>query len=109
MRDGKPYDPTHPYDNRDYRFYANILYDGCIFRDHEMEIHYNKEGKEEIAGADLTPYGTSANAAVSKTGYYLGKLMRVNRIILSGALQRFCWIMQKLIFCRIVLMMRWIK
>ena len=48
MRDGKPYDPTHPYDNRDYRFYANILYDGCIFRDHEMEIHYNKEGKEEI-------------------------------------------------------------
>ena len=75
MRDGKPYDPTHPYDNRDYRFYANILYDGCIFRDHEMEIHYNKEGKEEIAGADLTPYGTSANAAVSKTGYYLGKFV----------------------------------
>lgn len=32
MRDGKPYDPTHPYDNRDYRFYANILYDGCVFQ-----------------------------------------------------------------------------
>lgn len=75
MRDGKTYDPTHPYDNRDYRFYANVLYDGCTFRDHKMEIHYNKVNGQEIAGADLTPYGTSSTAAVSKTGYYLGKFV----------------------------------
>lgn len=75
MRDGETYDPTHPYDNRDYRFYANVLYDGCTFRDHKMEIHYNKVNGQEIAGADLTPYGTSSTAAVSKTGYYLGKFV----------------------------------
>lgn len=75
MRDGKTYDPAHPYDNRDYRFYANVLYDGCTFRDHKMEIHYNKVNGQEIAGADLTPYGTSSTAAVSKTGYYLGKFV----------------------------------
>lgn len=75
MRDGKTYDPAHPYDNRDYRFYANVLYDGCTFRDHKMEIHYNKVNGKEIAGADLTPYGTSSTAAVSKTGYYLGKFV----------------------------------
>lgn len=37
-----------------------------FFAVHEMEIHYNKEGKEEIAGADLTPSRNTANAAVQK-------------------------------------------
>lgn len=74
-RDGKEKDPQHPYDNLDYRFYANILYDGCTYRNHVMEIHYNKVGGKEIEGADLTPYGTSTTAAVTKTGYYMGKFV----------------------------------
>lgn len=75
MRDGKAYDAKHPYDNRDYRFYANVLYDGCSFRGRVMEIHYNKVNGKEVAGEDLTPYGTSETAAVTKTGYYLGKFV----------------------------------
>lgn len=75
MRDAKEYDPQHPYDNRDYRFYANVLYDGCTFRGRVMEIHYDKVNGKEVSGADLTPYGASETAAVSKTGYYLGKFV----------------------------------
>lgn len=75
MRDGKAYDAKRPYDNRDYRFYANVLYDGCSFRGRVMEIHYNKVSGKEVAGEDLTPYGTSETAAVTKTGYYLGKFV----------------------------------
>lgn len=71
MRDGKQYDPQHPYENRDYRFYANVLYDGCTFRGHVMDIHYTNR----VAGADLTSYGTSTSAAVTRTGYYLGKFV----------------------------------
>lgn len=71
MRDGKSYDAQHPYDNRDYRFYANVLYDGCTFRGHVMDIHYTNR----VAGVDLTPYGTSTTAAVTMTGYYLGKFV----------------------------------
>ena len=76
MRGGKTVvDPAHPYENRDYRFYANILYDGCTFRNHVMEIHYTLFGGKEQAGADLTRYGTSHNAGVTRTGYYLGKFV----------------------------------
>lgn len=81
MRDGKTYDAKHPYENRDYRFYANVLYDGCTFRGRTMEIHYKKVNGKEVAGADLTPYGTSSTAAVSKTGYYLGKFVRESQKI----------------------------
>ena len=31
------YDPKNPYLNRDPRFYASILYDGCYFQGHEIE------------------------------------------------------------------------
>lgn len=75
MQQGKVYDANHPYENRDFRFYANILYDGCQFRGREMEIHYTVVNGEEVAGADLTPYGASETAAVTRTGYYLGKFV----------------------------------
>lgn len=81
MRDGKVYDAQHPYENRDYRFYANILYDGCTFREHVMEIHYKKINGKEVAGADLTPYGTSSSAAVSRTGYYMRKFVKESQKI----------------------------
>lgn len=77
MRGGATYDPQHPYDNRDYRFYANVLYDGAVFRNHEMDIHYTNN----TPGADLTPYGTSTSAAVTRTGYYLGKFVDATQTI----------------------------
>lgn len=75
MQKGYTYNAQDPYKNRDYRFYANILYDSCTYRGHVMEIHYNKANGVEKAAVDLTPYGESATAAVTKTGYYLGKFV----------------------------------
>ena len=77
MRGGAVYDPQHPYDNRDYRFYANILYNGCEYRSHTMDMA-TTDGK---AGADITPYGSSTTAAVSRTGYYLGKFVDASQSI----------------------------
>ena len=75
MRTGFAYDPQHPYRGRDYRFYANILYDGSVYDGHVMDIHYTLQGNDEVAGEDLTPYGTSETAAVTRTGYYMGKFV----------------------------------
>lgn len=75
MRKGYELDPENPYLNRDYRFYANILYDGCRFKSRTMSIHYETVDGEVVEGEDLKPYGTSTDAAVTKTGYYLGKFV----------------------------------
>lgn len=75
MRKGYELDPENPYLNRDYRFYANILYDGCRFKSRTMSIHYETIDGEVVEGEDLKPYGTSTDAAVTKTGYYLGKFV----------------------------------
>lgn len=75
MQENTTYDPKNPYVNRDNRFYANVLYDGSVYRGHTMEIHYTKKSGVETAGADLTQYGTSETAAVSRTGYYMGKFV----------------------------------
>ena len=77
MQAGKTYDAEHPYDNRDYRFYANILYDGCTYRNHVMDIHYT----DNKAGVDLTAYGSAYSAGVSKTGYYMGKFVDKSQAI----------------------------
>jgi len=81
MQENFVYDANNPYENRDYRFYANILYDGCQFRGRSMEIHYKKVNGKEEAAADLVPYGTSTTAAVSRTGYYLGKFVNESESI----------------------------
>ena len=78
---GTDYDPANPYENRDYRFYANILYDGCSFKSHTMDIHYTKVDGTEIPGEDLVKYGSSTTATFTKTGYYLGKFVRESQKI----------------------------
>lgn len=85
MRAGSEYDAAHPYLNRDYRFYANVLYDGAEFRGKVLEIHYDKVDGKEVAGADLTPYGSSESAAVTKTGYYMGKFVNEKQKIDNDA------------------------
>lgn len=71
MREGKEYDAANPYESRDYRFYANILYNGATFRNHVMDMATT----DGVKGVDITPYGTSTSAAVSRTGYYIGKFV----------------------------------
>lgn len=76
MRGGATYDKAHhPYDNRDYRFYANVLYDGSTYRGHVMDIHYTINNGMEEPGADLKRYGTSETASFTTTGYYMGKFV----------------------------------
>ena len=77
MRDGAVYDPQQPYLNRDYRFYANILYDGCTYRGHQMELRTVNGTK----GADLMPYGTSTTAGYTLTGYYMAKFLDESQAI----------------------------
>lgn len=74
---GSGYDEENPYDNRDVRFYANVLYDGALWKGHTMDLHYtvNADGNQ-IAGQDLMPYGTSTTASTTRTGYYMAKFLR---------------------------------
>src|SRR3712207_7543050 len=55
MRDGKVLDSQQPYLNRDYRFYANVLFDGTTFREKPMNLHYTIDAKgKEVAEDGLT-------------------------------------------------------
>lgn len=76
MRDGYTYDAQHPYVGRDYRFYANVLYDGVTFRDSVMRLHYTvKAPGDTVAGSGLQRYGTGRNNGYTRTGYYMRKFM----------------------------------
>ncbi|MBC9933332.1 RagB/SusD family nutrient uptake outer membrane protein [Chitinophaga qingshengii] len=67
MKDGKPWDqsplynPDHPYDNRDPRLYASVLYDGIMFRGEILDLRLG-------SAANPTDRGTP-------TGYYLKKFL----------------------------------
>jgi hypothetical protein len=75
MREGYVYNENDPYVGRDYRFYANILYDGSVFRDSVMLLHYNLVNGKLVAANGLTKYGTSRNNGFTRTGYYMRKFM----------------------------------
>jgi hypothetical protein len=74
MRDGKTYDPQHPYDNRDYRFYANILYDGSVYEGKTLKIHSVSDGTTVTADVDARPYSGQTDG-YTKTGYYMRKFL----------------------------------
>ncbi len=57
------FDPNSPYDNRDPRFYATILYEGAIFRERAIETR--------LGGLD----GIEKNGDATKTGYYMRKFL----------------------------------
>jgi len=57
------YDPQNPYQDRDPRFYATVLYNGAAFKD--RTIHTYEEGRD---AAGTSVYST-------RTGYYLRKWM----------------------------------
>ena len=73
MNNGKPitdptsgYNPQNPYNDRDPRFYATILYNGASYRGNVIET-FTPGGKDSKDGPD--------NWNTSKTGYYLRKFM----------------------------------
>lgn len=69
------YDKNNPYEGRDWRFYANVLYDGAVWNGHTMDIHYEIVDGKEVAGEDLTKYDSSTSSAVTRTGYYMAKFL----------------------------------
>lgn len=75
------YDEENPYENRDVRFYANVLYDGAIWRGHTMDLHYTMVDGQQMPGVDMVAYGTSTTASVTRTGYYMAKFLRESQQI----------------------------
>lgn len=78
---GSGYDKNEPYLNRDWRFYANILYDGAVWKGTVLDIHYRNVDGKNVAGKDLTPYGASTTASNTRTGYYMAKFLRESQQI----------------------------
>ena len=66
------YDPDNPYTNRDPRFYASILYDGCMFQGHEME---------KFTGGIDSPQSDVLGWNASMTGYNLKKFIDENKSV----------------------------
>jgi hypothetical protein len=60
------YNPTKPYENRDPRFKATILYNGAAYRERNIET-FIPGGRDSRDGND--------NWNTTKTGYYLKKFM----------------------------------
>ncbi len=71
VEEGSGYDPKYPYQGRDPRFYASILYNGAMYRGRPVEVFIPK-GKDSSQG-DIGSWNTSL------TGYYLYKFMDENQ------------------------------
>lgn len=67
------YDPTNPYEGRDPRFYATILYNGAMFRGREVET-FVPNGQDSEQGA-------IGSWNCSLTGYYLYKYHDENQVL----------------------------
>lgn len=67
------FDPSNPYENRDKRFYASIIYDGASWKGGEI---YSRLGIPN----NRNQFG---NAGATRTGYYLRK--KVNPAIVPGS------------------------
>ncbi len=65
---GSGYDPQKPFEGRDPRFYASVLYDGAVWMDRETETFFGgKDDANDPAAAQ--PWNAT------HTGYYLRKFM----------------------------------
>lgn len=62
------YDPDHPYENREKRFYASIIYDGSVWRDN---IVYTRLGVPNNPN-EINITGKGGNTG--RTGYFMKKL-----------------------------------
>lgn len=66
---------AEPYENRDPRFYASILYDGAAWKDRTIETYFTTGSDGEInGGGQDTRYGIDS-WNTSPTGYYMKKFM----------------------------------
>ena len=71
----------NPYDNREMRFYANILYDGSLwgYGDDNHAVQIYESGQEGVISGEQSPTYTSGEYwNATQTGYYLRKFMNAN-------------------------------
>ncbi len=71
------YDPTHPYDHREQRFYASIVHDGEFFYNDTIFTRVGINSKNEIDVTDRDDAG--------QTGYYLRKRLDDKTLVLGSA------------------------
>ncbi|NJB85960.1 hypothetical protein GGR26_001728 [Lewinella marina] len=77
MADGRTtgeggYDPSHPHENREMRYYANLLFNGAEFRGRNVEYFLSESPETYPHGLD-SPEGLGNTAHSSKTGYNIRK------------------------------------
>lgn len=68
------YNEQDPYINREMRFYANIVYNGRMYRGREIEFFYAEEGSSVTPGIDSRSSSIRSDMS-SPTGYTLYKYM----------------------------------
>lgn len=66
------YDPATPHDNREMRFYADMIYNGADFRGRGIEYYLSADVDSFPHGLD-SPEGLGNTAHSSKTGYNIRK------------------------------------
>lgn len=70
--DGSTFDPLNPNDNREMRYYANLLFNGAQFRGREVEYYLSEDVNVFPHGLD-SPEGLGNTQHSSKTGYNIRK------------------------------------
>lgn len=69
---GGVFDPLHPNDGREMRYYANILFNGAQFRGREVQYYLSEDVNAYPHGID-SPEGLGNTQHSSKTGYNIRK------------------------------------
>lgn len=70
--DGATFDPLNPNDNREMRYYANLLFNGAQFRGREVQYFLSDSAEIHPHGLD-SPEGLGNAQHSSKTGYNIRK------------------------------------
>ncbi|MFP4621226.1 MAG: RagB/SusD family nutrient uptake outer membrane protein [Bacteroidales bacterium] len=68
--EGSDYDPQDPFENRELRFYANIVYHGRHYRGREIEAHYPAADAENVSPGLDSRASSIQNWNSSPTGYW---------------------------------------
>ncbi len=69
---GTTYDPVNPNDNREMRYYANLLFNGAQFRGRDIQYYLSDDVNAHPHGLD-SPEGLGNVLHSSKTGYNIRK------------------------------------
>ncbi len=89
MKDGSFFDwsnpehAAHPYENRDARFYASILYNGAMWKGETLYTSTNVWSSSQGRFVPNSPNGWGTATNSTPTGYYLRKHMNEN--VVAGA------------------------